>query len=69
MKTSEYLYGTSADAWASLEYKKALKKRVMLARKLLDRLTEEDLHNKDFYRIKEVTEAIEFNETLLKELK
>jgi len=81
VKRTEYLYGCSPKEWADLPYKEALKKRIEKARELKAKLvekvyttsqpkTEEEYEewSKLSQREVAVQRAIEFNETLIKEI-
>ena len=79
MKRTEYLYGISAKEFADMPYRDALKYKIQKAKELLRKVTLEadkyfreganyDNMQQAFYRQREILEAIQFNEKLLKEL-
>lgn len=64
MKTTKYLYGCEIDELPNND--EALVVRIDKAKKLLDSLLEVPIKDRDFNRIKDIVEAISFNQKLLR---
>ena len=67
MKTCNYLYGVEKAMWHGMTYDEAIKHKIELARQLIQSLNKVKMMNRDIVRITRATQAIEFNEKLLKE--
>lgn len=71
MKSSTYLYGRgfSPQVLSSLNYVEALEYKVVAAKTLVQALTEATTETTDWVRINKASQAIKFNQTLIKEAK
>ena len=67
MKASAFLYGAEPEEWVYLPYIISVEKKIFLSSKLLNELLAVPYQERDDYRIREVREAIKFNEYLIKE--
>ena len=67
MKSTSYLYDLNPEDLKNLTYQDALIKKIIGARKILNKLVRKEDMN-DSERIKDVSDAIIFNKNLLKEL-
>lgn len=65
MKSNMYLYGCNTSELPSIE--EGAKARIAKAKELLAKLVEIPLASRDFVRIRDVSKAIDFYETLLNE--
>ena len=70
-KTAKYLYGPKIQSsrWTNMQYKDVLEAKIKLANKNIRRLVQNELTHEVMENIKASTEAIKFNEQLIRELK
>lgn len=69
MKPSNYLYKNLSPDLANMTYKAALLHKIEEAKALSRELLDVHYTTRDNQRLREIRDAISFNETLLKELK
>ncbi len=67
-RTTQYLYGVKSSQFKDMQYKKALKFKLQSAKALIKILHIPEFDSRDEERIREIFDAIELTEYLLKEI-
>lgn len=67
-KTTQYLYGISAEEFRDMSYVDALEHKILSGKELLNTLVAVNFNDRDNKRIQDVLSAIKFNKELLLEV-
>ena len=67
-KTTQYLYGISAEEFKDMSYVDALEHKILSGKELLNTLVAVNFNDRDNKRIQDVLSAIKFNKELLLEV-
>lgn len=67
-KTTQYLYGISAEEFRDMSYVDALEHKIISGKELLNTLVDVNFNDRDNKRMQDVLSAIKFNKELLLEV-
>lgn len=67
-KTTQYLYGISAEEFRDMSYVDALEHKIISGKELLNTLVDVTFNDRDNRRVQDVLSAIKFNKELLLEV-